>query len=312
MGRYIVKRLIWMIPILLGVTVLIFGILYFVPGDPAQIILGDGATPETLEQTREKLGLNDPFVVQLLRYMKQVFIDFDFGTSYTSGISVTGELINRLPYTVALGITGMALMMVIGIPLGITAAVHRNSWGDRICMIVAMVGVSMPSFWFALMLILLFSLKLGWLPAQGIGGIEYYVLPVLCLAFNGLGSQARMSRSCMLEVIRADYMTTARAKGLTENEILYKHGLPNALIPIITSSGSKLAHLFGGSTVIENVFSIPGVGSYMIDAINQRDYPIVQGSCIFLAFVFALCMLLVDILYAYVDPRIKARYMKKK
>lgn len=312
MGRYIIKRLLWMIPILLGVTVLIFGILYFVPGDPVQIILGDGATPESAEALREQLGLNDPFIVQLLRYMDQVFLHFNFGTAYTSGISVTQELVNRLPYTIALGITSMVLMMAIGIPLGIVAAVNRNSWGDRICMIIAMIGVSMPSFWFALMLILLFALHLGWLPAQGIGGIQYYILPVLCLAFNGLGSQARMSRSCMLEVIRADYMTTARAKGLTENEVLYKHGLPNALIPIITASGSKLAHLFGGSTVIETVFSIPGVGSYMIDAINQRDYPIVQGSCIFLAFVFALCMLLVDIAYAYVDPRIKARYMKKK
>ena len=312
MGRYIIKRLLWLIPILLGVTILIFSILYFVPGDPVQIILGDGATPETAEALREELGLNDPFVVQLGRYMYQVFLRFDFGTSYTSGISVAGELINRMPYTILIGIAGMALSMVVGIPLGIVAAVNRNSWGDRICMIIALIGVSMPSFWFALMLILLFALQLGWLPALGIGGIEDYIMPILCLAFTGLGSQARMSRSCMLEVIRSDYMTTARAKGLTENEVLYKHGLPNALIPIITSSGSKLGHLFGGSTVIETVFSIPGIGSYMITAINERDYPVVQGSVIFLAIVFALCMLLVDILYAYVDPRIKARYMKKR
>ena len=185
MGRYIIKRLLWLIPILLGVTILIFSILYFVPGDPVQIILGDGATPETAEALREELGLNDPFVVQLGRYMYQVFLRFDFGTSYTSGISVAGELINRMPYTILIGIAGMALSMVVGIPLGIVAAVNRNSWGDRICMIIALIGVSMPSFWFALMLILLFALQLGWLPALGIGGIEYYIMPDVPLLHAG-------------------------------------------------------------------------------------------------------------------------------
>ena len=255
--------------------------------------------------------MNDSYIVQIARYLRQVFFHFDFGKSYATGIPVAKELTNRLPYTVSLGITGMIITMLVGIPLGIIAAVYRNSWGDRICMMIALIGVAMPSFWFALMLILLFSLYLGWLPSLGIGGIQYYILPVLCLAFGGLGSQARMSRSCMLEVIRSDYITTARSKGLTENEVLYKHGLPNAMIPIITSSGSRLAHLFGGSTVIETVFSIPGIGSYMIGAINARDYPVVQGSVIFLAFIFALCMLLVDLCYAFVDPRIKAQYVKK-
>jgi peptide/nickel transport system permease protein len=311
MGKYIGRRLLWIIPILLGVTILIFSILYFVPGDPAQIILGTGASPAEVAALRADMGLDDPYLLQIGRYLKQVFFHFDFGKSYSTGIPVATELRNRLPYTVSLGITGMVIMMLMGIPLGIIAAVYRNSWGDRLCMMVAMVGVSMPSFWFALMLILLFALRLGWLPPFGIGGIQYYILPVLCLAFNGLGAQARMSRSCMLEVIRSDYMTTARSKGLAENEVLYKHGLPNALIPIITSSGSRLAHLFGGSTVIETVFSIPGIGSYMIGAINARDYPVIQGSVIFLAFVFALCMLLVDLCYAFVDPRIKAQYVKK-
>lgn len=311
MGKYIVKRLLWIIPVLIGVTILIFSILYFVPGDPAQIILGTGASPEEIKALRTDMGLDDPYIIQIGRYLRQVFFHFDFGKSYATGIPVARELTGRLPYTVSLGISGMIITMVVGIPLGIVAAVNRNSWGDRLCMMVALIGVSMPSFWFALMLILLFALHLGWLPPLGIGGIQYYILPVLCLAFNGLGSQARMSRSCMLEVIRSDYMTTAKSKGLTENEVLYKHGLPNALIPIITSSGSKLAHLFGGSTVIETVFSIPGIGSYMIGAINARDYPVVQGSVIFLAFVFALCMLLVDLCYAFVDPRIKAQYMKK-
>ncbi len=311
MGKYIAKRLLWMIPILIGVTIFIFSILYFVPGDPVVIMLGAEASPEEVAAMREAMGLNDPYVVQIARYLKQVFFHFDFGTSYMSGLSVAGEMLDRLPYTAALAITSMALTLVLGLPLGIAAAVHRHRWGDRICMMIALIGVSMPSFWFALMLILLFSLNLGWLPALGIGSISHYILPVLCLTFAGLGSQARMSRSCMLEVIRSDYMTTARSKGLTESEVLYKHGLPNALIPIITAAGSKLAHLFGGSTVIETVFSIPGIGSYMIGAINTRDYPVIQGSVIFLAFIFAAMMLLVDIMYAFVDPRIKARYMKK-
>lgn len=308
MGKYILKRLLWMIPVVLGVAIFIFTIMYFVPGNPAELILGTDATPEALEKLEHEMGLDQPYYVQLLRYLKQVFLEFDFGNSYYTKRSVSAELIARLPRTVAVGLSAMVLTILIGTPLGITAAVHQNGPADRFCMVVALLGVSLPTFWLALMLVILFSLKLHLLPSTGIGSFKHYIIPVLAQSVGGWGGQARLSRSSMLEELRSDYVTTARAKGLTKTEVTYKHALPNALIPIITSAGMSLANIFGGSVVIENVFSIPGVGNYMIQAINTRDYPIIEGSVIFLALIFAICMLLVDLAYAFVDPRIKARY----
>lgn len=314
MIKYVVKRLLWMIPVMLGVTVVIFSIMHFVPGDPAVIILGTEATEAQLMQKREELGLTEPFLVQLVTYMKNVFLHFDFGNSYITNNSITSELLARLPRTALVGFVSMVLMLLIGIPLGITAAVHQNGLADRVCMIIALLGVSVPAFWLGLLLVILFSLKLGWLPASGIGGFEYYVLPCVASAFGGIAGLARQSRSSMLEVIRSDYVVTARAKGLSERKVIYLHALPNAMIPIITVAGSHLAHIFGGSVVIENVFSIPGIGSYMVTAVNNRDYTVVTGSVIFLAVTFSLVMLLVDVVYAFVDPRIKAQYTggKKK
>ncbi|MBQ6489744.1 MAG: ABC transporter permease [Solobacterium sp.] len=308
MGRFVLKRILQMIPVLLMVAVLIFTILYFVPGDPAQIMLGSTATKYELEQMREQLGLTRPFLVQLGDFLYQTFIKFDLGKSYLTGAPVGTEIAARLPRTLILGVASMVLAFGIGIPLGITAAIHQNGWGDRISMIIALLGVSIPTFWLALMFVLLFALKLRWFPSSGIGGFKYYVLPTVSLCFGGLATQARQSRSSMLEVIRADYVVTARAKGLSEREVIMRHALPNALNPIITLAGNNLAVIFGGSIVIENVFSFPGIGQYMITAINQRDYPIVRGCVVMLAIVFAVIMLLVDIAYAFNDPRIKARY----
>lgn len=298
-----------MIPVILGVTIVIFSIMHFVPGDPAVIILGTEATEAELQAKREQLGLTQPFMLQMGNYMKNVFLRFDFGNSYITNNSITKELLSRLPRTALVGFVSMVLMLIVGIPLGITAAVHQNGFGDRICMVIALIGVSVPSFWLGLLLVITFALKLGWLPASGIGGFQYYVLPCIASAFGGIASLARQSRSSMLEVIRSDYVVTARAKGLSERKVIYGHALPNALIPIITVAGSHLAHIFGGSVVIENVFSIPGIGSYMVQAVNNRDYTVVTGSVIFLAVVFSLVMLLVDVVYAFVDPRIKAQYM---
>jgi len=308
MTKYILKRLLWMVPVILGVTVVIFFIMHFVPGDPAVIILGTEASQAELQAKREQLGLAQPFVIQLGNYMKQVFLHFDFGNSYITNNSITKELLGRLPRTALVGFISIVLMLLVGIPLGITAAVHQNGLGDRICMVIALIGVSVPSFWLGLLLVITFSLRLGWLPASGIGGLQYYVLPCIASAFGGIAGLARQSRSSMLEVIRSDYVVTARAKGLSERKVIYGHALPNALIPIITVAGSHLAHIFGGSVVIENVFSIPGIGSYMVQAVNNRDYTVVTGSVIFLAVVFSLVMLLVDVVYAFVDPRIKAQY----
>ncbi|NTV89234.1 MAG: ABC transporter permease [Clostridiales bacterium] len=312
MGRYIIKRLLWMIPVIIGVTILIFTIMYFTPGDPAAIILGSNATQADIALKRHQMGLDAPYIVRLLSYLRDVFLHFDFGTSYIQRTPVVNEMLQRLPHTVTIAVICIILQTIIGTPLGIIAAVNRNSWGDRIAMFIALFGVSIPSFWVGLMLVLVFSVKLGWLPAFGIGGIMFYILPCIANALPGIASQARQTRSSMLEVIRSDYITTARAKGLSERSVLFRHALPNALIPIITVLGNGFSMMLGGTIVIETVFAIPGIGTYMMNAINNRDYPVIQGSVVLLAIVFSLIMLLVDLIYAFVDPRIKGQYESKK
>ena len=312
MGRYILKRLLWMIPVMLGIAILIFSIMYICPGDPAASVLGTGATQVQIEAKREEMGLNEPYLVRLLDYLVDVFLHFDLGNSYMYGTPVIDGLLERMQYTVVIAGLCMLLQILIGTPLGIVAATHRNGWADRICMFVAMLGVSVPAFWLALMMVVLFSVRLGWLPAYGIGGIQYFIMPCLANCLAGIASQARQTRSSMLEVLRSDYITTARAKGLSNRDVLLKHALPNALIPIITIVGNGMGMMLGGTVVIENVFSIPGVGSYMTTAINSRDYPIVMGGVLMLGLIFSLIMLLVDIVYAFVDPRIKAQYEGKK
>lgn len=312
MGKFIAKRLLWLIPVILGVAVTIFTIMYFVPGDPAVLILGTDASEVELEAKREELGLNDPYVVQLMKFLKQTFIELDFGTSYKTGQPIAKELMQRLPYTMVIGFSSMILTFVIGIPLGITAAVHQNGLADRLCMIIALAGVSIPEFWLALMMVVFFALKLRWLPPSGIDSWQCFIMPILSGAAGGMAGLARQSRSSMLEVIRSDYITTARAKGVAERDVIYKHALPNALLPIITVAGMHLAHIFSGSVVVENVFSIPGVGSYMILAINNRDYPAVEACVLLLAIIFCFVVVLIDIAYGLVDPRIKAMYVGNK
>lgn len=308
MFRYIGKRLLWMIPIILCVTILIFTLMYFVPGDYASIVLGANATQAQLNDFREANGMNDPYLVQLGRYLKSIFIDFEFGNSYIYSTSVTADLMERFPRTAILAIGTILVGFVFGIPLGIMAALNRNSVLDHVAMGISMIGTAMPSFWAGLILVLLFSLKLHWLPSQGIGTWQHYILPCLGMGLAGISGQCRQMRSSLLEVIRADYVTTARSKGISELRVLLRHELPNAMIPIITSLGGTFGMMLGGTLVIENVFSIPGVGAYMVKAIGNRDYPAVEGSVIFLAIIFALGMLLVDLCYAFVDPRIKAQY----
>ena len=272
MWKYVVKRLLWMIPVLLGIAVVIFTIMYFCPGDPAAAILGNSATPAAIEAKRIEMGLDRPYIVRLLDYLNQVFLHFDLGTSYFQNQSVMSGILYRLPYTITIAVICMLLQILIGTPLGITAAVHQNGIADRICMVIALAGVSIPGFWLAMMLVLLFAVKLGWLPPYGVGGIQYFILPCIANAFAGIASQARQTRSSMLEVIRSDYIVTARAKGLKESVVLFKHTL------------------------------------YTTSAINNRDYPVVMGGVLFLGALFSLIMLLVDVIYAYVDPRIKAQY----
>lgn len=311
MTKYVIKRLLWMIPVAIGVAVVIFTILYFTPGDPAVMILGSSATFEDRQALRETMGLNDSYIIQLLRFLKNTFIDLNLGTSYFTNKSVTSEIATRLPYTFILALGSMILSCVIGIPLGITAAVNQNKLSDRISMLIALIGVSMPQFWIGLLLVLIFSVHLGLLPPSGVGTWKHYVIPIIATSLSGIATQARLVRSSMLEVIRSDYVTTARAKGVSRFSSVYKHALPNALIPVITQVGTSFGKTLGGTIVIESVFSIPGIGNYMISAVNNRDYPVVRGSVVFLAVTFSFIVLLVDIIYAYVDPRIKAQYEGK-
>lgn len=312
MGKYIAKRILWLIPVIVGVTFLIFTIMFFIPGDPVAIMLGSSATQAEIEQAREMLGLNGSYLHRFWNYASGVFLRFDLGTSFQYGTSVTADMLTRFPRTFTLAVASMLISICVGVPLGVIAATHQNTVSDRASMIVAMFGVSMPSFWLAILLVLLFSMKLGLLPSYGIGGLKFYILPAIANSFGGIAGFARQTRSSVLECIRADYVTTARAKGVSEKKVLMGHILPNSMIPIITYAGTQFSGLLGGAIIIENVFTIPGIGTYMVQAINYRDYGAVQGSVIFSAITFSVVMLIVDVIYAYVDPRIKAQYENKQ
>lgn len=312
MIRYIVKRILLMIPVIIGVTWLIFTIMYFTPGDPAQIILGSEVSTEVLEAKREELGLNKSYIERFVEYAKDVYFHFDFGESYMNGKPVIEDILQRFPYTLRVASISVCLALLIGIPLGVIAAVNQYSWKDNASMLVALVGISMPGFWVGQMLSLLFALKLGLLPASGVDGPASYILPCLAIGLTGCASIARQTRSAMLEVIRQDYIVTARAKGIINSKVIFVHGLRNALIPVATQAGTSFGIQLGGAIVAESVFSIPGIGTYMMNSISSRDYPAIQGSVIFVAVVFSLVMLLVDLVYAFIDPRIKAQYAGKK
>jgi peptide/nickel transport system permease protein len=303
-----------MIPLLTAVSVLIFTLMYFVPGDPASIQLGAQgvATQADIEAAREAMGLNRPYIVRLGEYLEKLFLHFDFGNSFTYGSSVSMELARRFPNTLKLALCSMLITILAGIPVGVRAAVKANTPEDRLSMFLSLLGDSMPSFWLALLLVLLFSLKLGWLPSSGARSWRYFILPAIANSIGSIAGIARQTRSSMLEVIRSDYVTTARSKGITETVVIYGHALPNALIPIITICGARFGLMLGGAVVIETIFSIPGIGSYLIDGINSRDYNVVQGCVIYIALTFSIVMLVTDIIYAYVDPRIKSQYVHKK
>lgn len=311
MSKYVIKRILLLIPVIIGVSFLIFTIMFFVPGDPARIILGasgGNATEADLIIKREQLGLNDPYIVQLGRFLYDTFIRQDFGTSYLTNTPVIKEIAVRFPRTLQLALLCIVIQVIVGIPLGLIAATHQNKLPDRICTLLAMIGVSLPEFWVALMLIIVFSLKLGWLPAYGFGGVKYFILPCIALALRGVATLARLTRSNMLEVLHSDYITTAKAKGIPEMRILLVHALPNGIIPVIQTLGSSFGASLGGAIVIENIFSIAGMGTYLMSAVANLDYPIVRSSVIVLALAFSVVMLLVDIVFAFVDPRIKAQY----
>lgn len=310
MIRYVLKRILWLVVILLAAGFVVFTIMYLVPGDAAELALGVEATEAQLAAKRAELGTDQPYLIQLGTYMYNTFIKFDLGISWRYNVSVGAEMAVRLPRTIIIGGVGMLLNVLIGTVLGIFAATHEGRWQDSATMVIAMVFISAPGFWVALMLMILFSLKLGWLPPFGIDSWTCYILPTVCGALGGIAINARQSRSAMLEVIRADFVTTARAKGQREKVVVRRHMLPNALMPIITGVGGGLAMIVAGSPVMEQVFSIPGIGQYMLSGVNQRDRPVVCGCVVFFAGFTGLAMLVVDLCYAFLDPRIKAQYSR--
>lgn len=312
MLRYVFKRLLMLIPVLLGVSFIIFSMMYFTPGDPAKVILGDLATQEDLELFREEHGLNDPFFVQYVNYMKGVITKGDLGTSYTTKQSVLKEILERFPTTFFLAGISILLAVVIGISCGILSATKQYSVIDHICNGLSLVGVAMPNFWQGMMMIIVFSLILGWFPPSGFSTPIQWVLPAVTIGTSQAANIMRMTRSSMLEVIRQDYIRTARAKGQKESVVIWKHALKNALIPVITVIGLSFGRLLGGAVLTESIFSIAGLGKLMVDSIKVKDYPTVQGGVLFIAFVMCMVNLLVDILYTVVDPRIRSQFADKR
>ncbi|TCT25103.1 peptide/nickel transport system permease protein [Melghiribacillus thermohalophilus] len=331
MLNYIIRRLVFLIPVLLGVTLIAFSLMHLIPGDPARSMLGEKATEEQLEALREELGLNDPLAVQYGRYLGQV-VTGDLGKSVKSDISVAEELANRLPATFELTLFAMGVAIFVGVLAGVIAAVKQYSWFDNISMTGALFGVSMPIFWLGLMMIWLFSVKLGWLPPSGRlsheielttitnlylldsiltwnweafwDSFKHLLMPGLALGTIPMAIIARMTRSSMLEVMRQDYIRTANAKGLSRFPVIFQHALKNAFLPVLTVIGLQFGYLLGGAVLTETIFSWPGVGRYVYLSILGRDYPVVQSTILVIAAIFVIVNLITDILYKYFDPRI--------
>lgn len=312
MERYILKRILLMVPVLLGVILVVFIMNHISPGNPARILAGENASEEAVAALTEELGLNDPLYIQFFNYVKGIVTKFDLGTSYQTRRPVIDELMDRFPTTAKLALLSICISAVVGISLGIISAVKQNTIIDHLSTGFALLGVSMPAFWAGMMLILVFAIYLKWLPVSGIDGWKNWIMPAFTSSMVGMATITRMTRSSMLDVICQEYIVTARAKGLSEQVIVVKHALKNALIPIITVLGIQLGTMLGGAVLTESVFSIPGLGKFMVDSIKNRDYPVVQGGVLLLAIVFSLVNLIVDIIYAYVDPRIKSQYDRGK
>ncbi len=312
MGKYVVKRLIWMIIVIIGVITIAFILNELTPGDAATIQAGGAGTPEEIAAIRQELGLDRPAIVRYGEYIFNLFTKFDFGKSLTTKQPVIKEIIARAPVTFTLAIASVILAVVIGIPLGIIAALKRSTIFDNISMAISLMGVSIPQFWLGLMLILAFSVKLGVLPATGgTMGFASWILPVFTLGFSTAATIARTTRSSMLEVIRQDYIRTAKSKGQKPFKIVMNHELRNALIPIVTVVGNQLGHLLGGAVMIESVFAMAGLGTYLISSINARNSVALQGGVVFISIVFSFVNLAVDLLYVVIDPSLKTMFVSK-
>jgi len=311
MLRYTTRKLLLAVPTVLGILTLVFILLRMVPGDPVRLMMGDAALPQDVAALRHQYGLDRPLIVQYLDYIGHA-VRGDFGRSLKSGLPVMGEILRVFPHTVLLAVVGLLITVALGIPVGVAAAVRSGTVWDYGSMALSLVGLSVPTFWLAVMMILVFSVRLGWLPITGggnfsdpLGVLEHLVLPAVTLGLSTAAFAARMTRSCMLEVLAQDYVRTARAKGLPERTVIYRHALKNAAIPIVTTMGILLSRLLGGAVVIEMVFSRPGIGQLIVSGILARDYPLVQGTVSFFAVVLIAVNLGVDLLYAFLDPTIR-------
>ena len=304
MGNFLLRRLLLLIPVLWGVATLVFLLLHFIPGDPVDLMLGDSALGTDRETLRDQLGLNDPLIVQYLRYFGDL-LQGDWGTSLFSKKPVFEEIMERVPATMELMFGAMVVTILVAMPLGLIAAVNKGTWIDQGAMIFSLLGVSLPNFWLGPMLILLLSIHFDLLPVNERGGLEHLILPALTLGTSLASILARITRSSVVETLQAEYIRTARSKGISELRILFRHALRNALIPIVTVIGLQVGVLLSGAIITEAIFDWPGLGNLLISAINSRNYPLVQGCVLFIAGSYVMVNLVIDLLYAYIDPRIR-------
>lgn len=308
MLQFIIKRTLMIIPVLLGVSIIVFGIIEMTPGDPVTLMLGERAPEEQREQLRERLGLNQPAPVRYLRWVGGV-VRLDLGRSIRSNRPVVAEIRARMGPTFELALIATAVAVIIGIPIGVISATRPNSVADHFFTLASFLGLAMPVFWQALVMILLFSFTLKWFPASGRGdGWQYYVLPAATLGTSAIASITRMTRSTLIEAMSQDYVRTARAKGVQRNSVIYRHALRNALIPVVTVIGLQFGGLLAGAVITETIFAWPGIGRLAVDSIRSKDFPVVQGVILVFALAYAVVNLLVDVLYAYLDPRLRVRY----
>ena len=315
MGRYIRKRLLQAVPVVFGITILTFFIMKMAPGGPLTGMISPRTSSESLQRAREALGLNDPIIVQYWNWLKQL-VQGNFGYSTYNGQAVLTEILDRLPATLLLTVTSFVISFVVGIPLGVYSATHKYSKADYGLTVFSFIGISIPSFFFGMGLFFVFALKLKWLPTSGVGSngegmalnlhkLKYLIMPALVMSLSNLATVMRFARSSMIETLNQDYVRTARAKGLSEKVVIYKHALKNSMIPVITIFGQSIPNLFGGAYITEKVFGWPGMGLLGVDAINNRDYQMLMGLTLFTAILVLLGNLLADIMYSFVDPRIR-------
>ncbi|MEW6097513.1 MAG: ABC transporter permease [bacterium] len=305
---YIIKRLLLTIPTLLGIATITFVLIYVIPGDPTSGIVGERVSPETLKQIRVEMGLDKPFHIQYISYLFRT-IQGDLGRSLSTNQPVSESIIEKFPNTLKLAVAAMIIAILIGVSIGIFAAITQGSFWDRLVMVLAVFGISTPVFWFGLLLIFIFSIKLGWLPISGMGGGNpiYLILPATTLGLRSVALIARITRTSMLEILGENYIRTARAKGLKEHVVIFKHALKNSLIPIVTIIGLDFGSYLNGSVLTETVFGWPGLGRYAVEGIMKQDIPVVMGTVLFGAFVFVIVNLIVDILYHFLNPKIRVK-----